>query len=71
MPTLMIVQVELGRSSEQKRDGTASTVMDRAAINRISIPLTPNDDTTVPPYRQHFKQWHLPRAASYGDIPER
>lgn len=71
MPTLMIVQVELGQSLAQKRDGTALTALERAAVNRINIPLTRSDDTTIPPHRQYFKHWHLPGAASDGDIPDR
>lgn len=41
MPTLMIVQVELGRNSDHKRDGPA--VLNGAAVSRINILLTPDD----------------------------
>lgn len=70
MPTLMIMQVEFGWSLEQKQDGTASTEIYNTTINKNNIPLTPNDDTTVPSYRPTSFNLHLPTAVSDGNTPE-
>lgn len=64
MPTLMIVQVELGRSVELNQNGTASASLDEmATVNRISIPLTPGDSISISSRRHSFNDetslWQL------------